>query len=215
MSQAKPVSVHIFELPAPELKGGMSLKEALAVRRSVREFRREPITDRELSQLLWAAQGITSSEGLRTTPSAGALYPLEVWVANASGLYHYEPRDHRLTRHHAGDLRPDICRAAFVQEAILQAPVVFVIGAVYERTAHKYGDQRTPRYIHMEAGHAAQNLLLEAVALGLGGVLIGAFNDKEVERVLSLSPVQKPLYLIPVGHPFSKQESGAGSQKSE
>ena len=215
MSQAKPVSVQVFELPAPERKGGMSLEEALAVRRSVREFRPEPITDRELSQLLWAAQGITGSDGLRTAPSAGALYPLEVWVANASGLYHYEPREHRLTRQHEGDLRSDICRAALVQEAILQAPVVFVIGAVYERTAHKYGDQRTPRYIHMEAGHAAQNLLLEAVALGLGGVLIGAFNDKEVEKVLSLSPVQKPLYLIPVGHPLSKQESGAGSQKSE
>jgi SagB-type dehydrogenase family enzyme len=215
MSQAKPVSLPTFELPAPERKGGMSLEEVLAVRRSVREFRQEPITDRELSQLLWAAQGITSSDGLRTAPSAGALYPLEVWVATASGLYHYEPRDHRLTRQHKSDLRPDICRAALVQEVILQAPVVFVIGAVYERTAHKYGDQRTPRYIHMEAGHAAQNLLLEAVALGLGGVLIGAFNDKEVERVLSLSPVQKPLYLIPVGHPLLKQESGAGSQKSE
>jgi len=215
MSQAKPVSVQVFELPAPVCKGGMTLEEVLAARRSVREFRREPLTDRELSQLLWAAQGITSSGGLRAAPSAGALYPLEVWLATASGLYHYEPRDHRLTRHREGDLRPDLCRAALVQEAILQAPVVFVIGAVYERMAHKYGDQRTPRYIHMEAGHAAQNLLLEAVALGLGGVLIGAFNDKEVERVLSLSPAQKPLYLIPVGHPLLKQESGAGSQKSE
>ena len=214
MSQTKPVSVHIIELPAPDRKGGMSLGEALAVRRSVREFRPDPITYGELSQLLWAAQGITSSDGLRTAPSAGALYPLEVWVANASGLYHYDAREHRLTRQHEGDLRPDICRAAYGQEAILQAPVVSMIGAVYERTAHKYGEQRTPRYIHMEAGHAAQNLLLEAVALGLGGVLIGAFNDKEVERVLSLSPVQKPLYLIPVGHPLLKPESGASSQES-
>ena len=201
MSQTKPLSAPILQLPLPERKGRMSLEEALAARRSVREFRREPITDRELSQLLWAAQGITSPDGLRTAPSAGALYPLEVWVATASGFYDYEPHKHRLTRHLERDLRPDIHRAALMQEAILQAPVVLVIAAVYERTAQKYGEQRTPRYVHMEAGHSAQNLLLEAVALGLGGVLIGAFNDKEVARVLSLPADQKPLYLIPVGHP--------------
>ncbi|MGD0011695.1 MAG: SagB/ThcOx family dehydrogenase [Terriglobia bacterium] len=201
MSQTKPLSAPILQLPLPERKRRMSLEEALAARRSVREFRREPITDRELSQLLWAAQGITTPEGLRTAPSAGALYPLDVWVATASGFYHYEPHKHRLTRHLERDLRPDIHRAALMQEAILQAPVVFVIAAVYERMAEKYGEQRTPRYVHMEAGHSAQNLLLEAVALGLGGVLIGAFNDREVERVLSLPADQKPLYLIPVGHP--------------
>ena len=201
MSQTKPLSAPILQLPLPERKRRMSLEEALAARRSVREFRREPITDRELSQLLWAAQGITTPEGLRTATSAGALYPLDVWVATASGFYHYEPHKHRLTRHLERDLRPDIHRPALMQEAILQAPVVIVIAAVYERTAQKYGEQRTPRYVHMEAGHSAQNLLLEAVALGLGGVLIGAFNDREVERVLSLPADQKPLYLIPVGHP--------------
>jgi SagB-type dehydrogenase family enzyme len=201
MSQTKPLSTHILELPAPERKGRMSLEEAIAVRRSVRDFTRQTLTDRELSQLLWAAQGITSSDGLRTAPSAGALYPLEVWVATASGFYHYEPHKHRLTQRLEGDLRPDIYRTALMQEAILQAPVVFAIAAVYQRTAQKYGEQRTPRYVHMEVGHTAQNLLLEAVALGLGGVLIGAFNDRELERVLSLPADQKPLYLIPVGHP--------------
>ena len=201
MSQTKPLSAPILQLPLPERKRRMSLEEALAARRSVREFRREPITDRELSQLLWAAQGITTPEGLRTAPSAGALYPLDVWVATASGFYHYEPHKHRLTRHLERDLRPDIHRAAFMQEVILQASAVLVIAAVYERMARKYGEQRTPRYVHMEAGHSAQNLLLEAVALGLGGVLIGAFNDREVEKVFSLPADQKPLYLIPVGHP--------------
>jgi SagB-type dehydrogenase family enzyme len=201
MSQTKPVSAHILELPAPERKGRMSLEEALAARRSVREFTRQTLTDRELSQLLWAAQGITRADGLRTAPSAGALYPLEVWVATASGFYHYEAHKHRLSRHLERDLRPDICRSALQQEAILQAPAVFVIAAVYQRTARKYGEQRTPRYVHMEVGHSAQNLLLEAVALGLGGVVIGAFYDKEVEEVLSLPDDQKPLYLIPVGHP--------------
>jgi SagB-type dehydrogenase family enzyme len=201
MSQTKPVSAHILELPPPELKGRMSLEQALAVRRSVREFTRQTLTDRELSQLLWAAQGITRADGLRTAPSAGALYPLEVWVATASGFYHYEPHKHRLTQHLERDLRPDIYRSALMQEAILQAPAVFVIAAVYRRTARKYGEQRTPLYVPMEAGHSAQNLLLEAVALGLGGVVIGAFDDREVERVLSLPAEQKPLYLIPVGHP--------------
>jgi SagB-type dehydrogenase family enzyme len=201
MSQTKPVSAHILELPAPELKGRISLEQALAVRRSVREFTRQTLTDRELSQLLWAAQGITRADGLRTAPSAGALYPLEVWVATASGFYHYEPHKHRLTQHLERDLRPEIYRSALMQEAILQAPAVFVIAAVYQRTARKYGEQRTPRYVPMEAGHSAQNLLLEAVALGLGGVVIGAFSDSEVERVLSLPAEQKPLYLIPVGHP--------------
>ena len=201
MSQTKPLSTPVLQLPPPEHKARMSLEEALAARRSVREFRRERLTGRELSQLLWAAQGITSPDGLRAAPSAGALYPLEVWVATASGFFHYEPHQHRLTRHLERDLRPDIHRAAFMQEAILEAPAVFVIAAVYERMAQKYGEQRTPRYVHMEAGHSAQNLLLEAVALGLGGVLIGAFNDREVERVLSLPADQKPLYLIPVGHP--------------
>jgi SagB-type dehydrogenase family enzyme len=201
MSQTKPLFTHIPQLPAPERKGRMSLEEALAARRSVREFTRQPITDRELSQLLWAAQGITSREGLRTAPSAGALYPLEVWLVTASGFYHYEPHKHRLAQHLERDLRPDLYHAALMQEAILQAPVVFVITAVYERTGQKYGEQRTPRYVHMEAGHSAQNLLLEAVALRLGGVPIGAFNDREIERVLSLPAAQKPLYLIPVGHP--------------
>jgi SagB-type dehydrogenase family enzyme len=201
MSQTKPVSAHILELPAPERKGRMSLEQALAVRRSVREFTRQILTERELSQLLWAAQGITRADGLRTAPSAGALYPLEVWVATASGFYHYEPHKHRLTQHHERDLRPEVYRSALMQEAILQAPAVFVIGAVYQRTARKYGEQRTPRYVPMEAGHSAQNLLLQAVALGLGGVVIGAFDDREVEGVLSLPAEQKPLYLIPVGHP--------------
>jgi len=202
MSETKPLSTHFLELPAPERKGQMPLEETLAARRSIREFAQKPITDRELSQLLWAAQGVTTSDGRRTAPSAGALYPLEVWVATASGFCHYQPRQHRLTQHIQRDLRPDLCRAALMQESIVRAPVVFVIAAVYQRAAQKYGEQRAPRYVHMEVGHAAQNLLLEAVALGLGGVLIGAFYDREVERVLSLPGEQKPLYLIPVGRPL-------------
>jgi len=179
----------------------MSVEEALRRRRSVREFREKLLTDQELSQLLWAAQGITDAAGLRTAPSAGALYPLELYVSTPQGFYRYEPRGHRLRRSADGDLRPAIYRAALEQEAIRQAPAVLVIAAVYERTAFKYGQARAPRYVHVEVGHAAQNVLLEAVALGLGGVPIGAFDDLALQKALGLPADHKPLYLIPVGHP--------------
>ena len=201
MIQTKSSSASILQLPAPEQKGKMSLEEALARRRSVREFTRETLTERELSQLLWAAQGITHPEGLRTAPSAGALYPLEVYVASAGGIYLYEPCPHRLILVSDRDLRADMCRAALDQEAVTQAPAVFVIAAVYERISRKYGAARTPRYVHMEVGQAAQNLLLEAVALGLGGVPVGAFEEEALQKVLALPVDHHPLYLIPVGHP--------------
>ncbi len=201
MTQAELASTNIVQLPAPEQKGKMSVEEALARRRSVRQFARQALTERELSQLLWAAQGITHPDGLRTTPSAGALYPLELYVATASGFYHYEPKGHRLVQLFDRDLRTSVRRAALDQEAITQAPAVFVIAAVYERTSRKYGATRTPRYVHMEAGHAAENLLLEAAALGLGGVPIGAFDDDALHNVLALKRDCRPLYLIPVGHP--------------
>ncbi len=187
-------------LPPPQRSGHMSLEEALARRRSVREFTSKPLSDRQISQLLWAAQGITHEEGLRTAPSAGALYPLEVYVASSAGFYHYDPRRHELQRRSSRDLRPELYEAALEQEAVREAPAVFVISAVYSRTAQKYGNARTPRYVHMEAGHAAQNLLLEAVALGLGAVPIGAFNDAQVQKVLGLPTEEQPLYLIPAGY---------------
>lgn len=201
MIQTKSSSASILRLPPPEQKGKMSLEEALARRRSVREFTREALTERELSQLLWAAQGITHAEGLRTAPSAGALYPLELYVASAGGFYRYEPRPHQLVRLSDRDLRAAMRRTALGQEAITQAAAVFVIAAVYERTSRKYGAARTPRYVHMEVGHAAQNLLLEAVALGLGGVPIGAFENEALQKALRLPVDHCPLYLIPVGHP--------------
>jgi len=201
MNQKKLKSEETLKLPAPAEAGRMSLQETLARRRSVREFTGESLTQQEQSQLLWAAQGITDPEGLRTAPSAGALYPLETYVATASGFYHYEPHKHRLNRLSDRDLRSDMFRAALEQESIAMAPAVFVIAAVYERMARKYGEARSPRYVHMEAGHAAQNLLLEAVALGLGGVLIGAFHDAQVQKALTLPADHAPLYLIPVGHP--------------
>lgn len=189
-------------LPRPSVKGRMSLEETLARRRSVREFASTALTLQELAQLLWATQGITErTRELRTAPSAGALYPLELYVATPDGFYFYEPGSHRLSRRTDRDLRRQLWQVALRQDAVQEAPVVFVIVAVYERMARGYGKARSPRYVHLEAGHAAQNLLLQAVALGLGAVLIGAFDDAGVQKVLSLGHAQQPLYLIPVGHP--------------
>ncbi len=197
----------VMVLPTPQLKGRLTLEEALALRQSVRSFLDTPLTLAELGQLLWAAQGITHPPGLRTAPSAGALYPLEVYVVTREGVYHYEPEQHRLTLQVAGDVHQALFEAARRQEAVLNAPAVMAIAAVYARTAQRYGDpasgagERTTRYVHLEAGHAAQNILLQAVALDLGAVPVGAFQDEEVKRVLALPPDQQPLYLVPVGHP--------------
>jgi SagB-type dehydrogenase family enzyme len=190
-----------IQLPRPARSGVVSLEEALSQRRSVREFSPGQLTERQLSQLLWAAQGITSPGGYRTAPSAGALYPLEIYVVLPSGFYHYVPARHRLDRISAEDLRPALYHAALEQQAIREADAVFVMTAVYERTAQKYGTARSPRYVHLEAGHAAQNLLLEAVALGLGAAPMGAFHDAEVQKALSLPRTHEPLYLIPAGKP--------------
>jgi SagB-type dehydrogenase family enzyme len=186
-------------LPAPLRAGRISLEEVLHRRRSVREFSPHPLTEQQIGQLLWAAQGITSSDGLRTAPSAGALYGLEIYVATSTGCYRYVPKGHQLEKQSEDDLRPGLCRAALDQESILGAGAVFVIAAVYARIAEKYGKERSVRYAHLEAGHAAQNLLLQAVALGLGGVPMGAFRDEQVQQVLALPADQSPLYLIPVG----------------
>jgi SagB-type dehydrogenase family enzyme len=201
LQKKKSKSADIIALPAPMREGRMSLEEAFSRRHSVREFTKEPLNERELSQLLWAAQGITRRDGYRAAPSAGALYPLELYVATPDGFYHYRPREHQLKLFSDRDLRLALYRAGLEQESLLEAPAVFVIAAVYERTAQKYGQARTPRYVHMEAGHAAQNLLLQAVALSLGGVPVGAFHDDEVCRVLTLPADHRPIYLLPVGHP--------------
>jgi SagB-type dehydrogenase family enzyme len=187
-------------LPRPCAQGTLTLEEALAQRRSIRSFDDRLLTRAELGQLLWAAQGITSPAGQRTAPSAGALYPLEVYAVTPDGVYRYLPTGHQLVRQVAGDVRSALATAALSQSSVSDAPTVIVIAAVYARTIQKYGQERSPRYVHLEAGHAAQNVLLQAVALGLGAVPIGAFHDEQVEAALRLPADQQPLYLIPVGH---------------
>ncbi len=187
-------------LPTPHLKGEMALEEAIAKRRSVRQFSDQSLSLEEVSQLLWAAQGITDPRGFRTAPSAGALYPLEVYVALPEGAYHYRPKEHTLELVSEEDLSDALWQAGLSQNALREAPAIIVIAAVYERTQAKYG-QRAERYVELEAGHAAQNVLLQAVSLDLGAVPIGAFYDDQVQSALALPADHRPLYLIPVGHP--------------
>jgi len=191
----------IVKLPKPKLKGSLSLEECIQSRRSKRSYISRPLTLEQISQLLWAAQGITDqARGLRAAPSAGALYPLELYVVKSDGVYHYKPEGHELERLSGEDLRKPLAGAALGQESVSEAAVDIVICGVYERVTGKYGN-RGVIYTHIEVGHAAQNIHLEAVALGLGSVPVGAFQDEKVAGVLALPKDHKPLYIIPVGYP--------------
>ncbi len=190
-----------YPLPEPMTSGLVSLEAALQSRRSRRDFTSQELNPGEISQLLWAAQGITDPRGFRTAPSAGALYPLELYIVTADGVFHYLPQQHALEVIRGGDHRTALHDAALGQDPVLEAPLVMVIAAVYERTQAKYGSGRSPRYVHLEAGHAAQNVLLQAAVLNLGAVPIGAFYDADVQAVLGLPEDHQPLYLIPIGHP--------------
>lgn len=197
-----------FPLPPPSQRGVMSVEESIARRRSVRRYKGEPLSLSQLSQVLWSAQGITDAEGLRAAPSAGATYPIEVYVLVGQGgvegldegLYHYNVENHSLHRYKEGDFRQQLSIAALDQEFIVQAPVDIVICALYERTAWQYG-RRAERYVHMEAGHVGGNIHLQAVALGLAVVMVGAFSDEDVSRVMDLEREVRPLYIIPLGKP--------------
>jgi SagB-type dehydrogenase family enzyme len=188
-------------LPAPMLKGSMSLEEAIRHRRSLRQFADRPLTQEQIGQLCWAAQGITDPEsGHRTAPSAGALYPIDLYVVTREGVSLYVPKGHLLRRHKPGDVREALAKAGLRQEAIQQSGACFVITAVPERSARKYAG-RAERYCLLEAGHIAQNILLQATAMRLGGVPMGAVHDDAVAQVLGLAPDQRILYVVPVGHP--------------
>jgi len=195
-----------MKLPEPRRKGDVSLEESIARRRSVRTYQPGPVTIGEVSQLLWAAQGITGDNGFRAAPSGGATYPLETYLIAGSvtglapALYHYEPASHSLTLVKEGDLRAELSEIALGQPCVREAAAVVVLSAVYERTTERYGD-RGKMYVHMDIGHAAENLLLQAAALGLAGVPVGAFRTRTLAGLLGFSEAETPLYLLPIGRP--------------
>ena len=193
-----------IRLPEPRHDGDVSVEKTLSLRRSVRSYRDTPLTLGEISQILWAAQGITHERGLRTAPSAGALYALEVYLVAGnvegleSGLYRYRPDGHDLVSVRSGDIRQNLREATLRQNYIGDAPASLVLFAVYERITKKYGD-RGVRYSHMEAGHAAQNVYLQGVALGIDTVVVGAFEDAAVKKLISPGTDEEPLYIMPLG----------------
>ena len=203
-SNRNPESAETISMPSPVKKSGFSIEEALLKRRSIRQYKDEPLTLAEISQLLWAAQGITNNRGFRTAPSAGALYPLELYVVAdkieglPAGVYKYIPAKHKLKKIEHGNKLAELTDAALMQTWVENSSAVIVIAAVYERTTIKYG-KRGIRYVHMEVGSAAQNIYLQAVSLNLGTTFIGAFNDEQVKNILSLADDEHPLSIMPIG----------------
>jgi SagB-type dehydrogenase family enzyme len=193
-----------MKLPRPRADGTVSVEAALARRRSVREYAPGPLALADVSQILWSAQGVTGREGERTAPSAGATYPLELDLVAGEvrdlspGVYRYRPRTHALTRKVKGDLRAVLAAAAYGQDWIGKSPAILVIAGVTRRTAGRYG-QRAERYVVMEAGHAAENVSLAAVALEMGTVVVGAFEDDQIAAITGLGAGERPLCLLPLG----------------
>lgn len=197
-----------IKLPEPSLEGEMSLEEALLERKSIRDYLDKDVPLEHLSQLLWAAQGITREWGGRTAPSAGATYPLELYVAVRRverlnpGIYRYAPRKHSLSLIKSGDFSDDLMQASLNQQWVKDASLNIVVTAEFSRTTSRYGT-RGRQYVYLEAGHAAQNVYLQVAALELGGVVIGAFNDEAVQNVIGAPERHEPIYVIPVGFPLS------------
>jgi len=187
-------------LPGPRRGAAGSLEAALAARRSLRAFADAPVAAADRAQPLWAAQGVTSPAGGRTAPSAGALYPLEVYAVDRTGVYHYDPRGHRLELIRRGDLGGALAAVTYARDAIRGAPLRLIVTGVVARTAKKYG-ARAERYVWIEAGAAAENVLLEATSLGLGAVPVGAFDDAKVQAALGLPADHVPILIVAIGRP--------------
>jgi SagB-type dehydrogenase family enzyme len=189
----------LIKLPELNKNGSVSLEKAIAVRRSRRSFLPQSLTLEQISQLVWAAQGQQAGEKYRTAPSAGATYPLELFVVTGDGLFHYLPAEHSLEKLSGRDLRAALASAALGQEFIEAAPLTLVFAAEFSRTTNRYG-KRGIRYVYMEAGHVAQNVHLQAESLGLGSVAVGAFDDASISEVLSIPKELEPVYMVTVGY---------------
>ena len=198
-----------YVLPSPQTTGTVSVEQTLENRRSRREYIDKAISAEQLSQILWAAYGITNPTqrgGLRTAPSAGAVYPLEIYAIVGkvegieAGVYKYIAKEHKIIRIIEKDIREELSVAALRQESINKAPATIFYSAIYSRMTERYGDRGSERYVCMDLGHSAQNVYLQAEALNLGTCAVGAFSDDKVAEILQLTGEEKPLYLMPIGH---------------
>lgn len=195
--------IKIIKLPEPEYEGKLSVEEAISQRRSVRDYQDEPLTLEDISQLLWAAQGL-NKRGSRVVPSAGALYPIEIYLVVKDvkdlvpGVYHYLISKHSLEKYIEYQIDDQLEEAALDQSYVGEAPIKIIISGIFERTAIKYGD-RAPQYVYQESGHVSQNIYLQAESLGLGTVTVGGFRQSEVDNLLGFSEGQQTLYIMPVG----------------
>lgn len=189
----------IIKLEKPEPTGSMSLEEAIAARRSKRDFLSQPLSLEQIGRLAWAAQGAGPGGRYRNAPSAGATYPLELFLVTCDGMFRYLQAEHALDKIFDSDLRAGLASAALGQGFIEAAPLTVVFAAEFERTTNRYG-RRGVRYVYMEAGHAAQNVHLQAHAIGLGSVAVGAFDDNAVSEVMSLPENLGPVYMVTVGY---------------
>ena len=209
-----------YILPSPKIDGSISVEKALANRRSHRRFQDRELSAAQLSQILWAAYGVTAPNsghsflrgGLRTAPSAGALYPFEIYVAIgkvegiAPGVYQYVSQEHKLIMTIDKDIRAELCDAALGQDMVREAPATVVYSAIFSRMTNKYGERGRERYVCMDLGHSAQNIYLQAEALHLGTCAIGAFIDSKISQVLQLPEIEEPLYLMPIGYYYEHKE---------
>lgn len=202
------------ELPAPRFEGSVSVEAALKNRRSIRTYLDKPLTLEEVSQLLWSAYGITMTRekmppflrgGFRTAPSAGARYPLDIYLAafNVTGLpagiYWYDSERHRLLRLAEGDRRAEVSGACFDQPQFKTAAAAIAYSAVFERSMSKYGKRGRERYVCMDLGHSAENVYLQSYALDIGTCAIGAFTDVAMKLAFKMTRAEEPLYIMPVG----------------
>jgi len=209
------ITDEVIYLTLPRKVTNISVEEAILLRRSIREYTRDPVKLEDLAMILWAAYGVTDPRwGFRTSPSAGATYPLEVYVVVGEngvlvrdgeylkpGVYKYDVHRHLLTPVKSGDVRRELAVAALNQKWVEDSPVNLVICAVFERTTARYGERGRVRYVPMEVGHLGQNVYLMITALGYGGVVVGAFYDDRVQAIISAKPDEIPMYIIPIGVP--------------
>ncbi len=208
-SQEKPEDAKVVELPKPKLKGKVSLEEAIKKRRCVRSYKDKALSLEQLSQLLWAADGITGKRSWqRAAPSAGGLHPLDFYAVVGEGsvtglddgVWHYNPGKHSITLLTGGDRREALRKASLGQKQVANAEVVIVITIEYKRTTRKYGD-RGRSYALMDAGFAAENLFLQVQTLDMAACVVGAFTDDEVSKVLKLPKEHEPALLLTIGYP--------------